>query len=248
MNVRRRRVAVSLLIAGSLALLAGCTPDPTLPSPPPSESSSPTATPTPTASPTGKPTDEPTAAGAERIVVGAEEIVVLSADGGALATFDYFQPTAEVVAGLTQYLGAPVDTWFEGHGHALPATFHDWGGLRLADTVPPGARPYDPEHWVRITSSDANGLIVGTVDGVVVGDHFAELEAAQPSDEVYRWTSPETNEASVSFRIDIVELPELPGTENVDDDWSPSFGVVVIGNESTGVITSLAAPSANFGA
>ena len=67
-------------------------------------------------------------------------------DGTELARFDYFQPTGEVIAGLSSYLGAPEDTCTRAAGRARPTTFHDWGGLRLADTVPAGSRPYDPEH------------------------------------------------------------------------------------------------------
>ena len=39
----------------------------------------------------------------------------------------------------------------------------------------------------------------------------------------------------------------MPGTDP-SDDWSPSFGVMVVGDETGGVVTRLTAPSANFGA
>lgn len=243
MNLRRRRIAASLLIAGSLALLTACVPEPVMPTPRPTASAA--------ASPTPAPTEEPVAAPAaaahvERIVIGAEWITVIADDDTELARFDYFQPTAEVVAGLSRYLGTPVDTWFEGRTEAPPATYHDWGGLRLTDTVPPGEAPYDPEHWVRLTSNDANGVAITAVGGVAVGDPFASLEASAVSDEVSRWTSPETNQTSVYFRFDLVELPPMPGTHHTDG-WSPSFGVTVDGDDATGVIQSLTAPGANWG-
>ncbi|MBT2497476.1 hypothetical protein J7E25_00020 [Agromyces sp. ISL-38] len=248
MNLRRRRIAASLLVAGSLALLTACVPEPVVPTPRPTASSTPaptaTATPAPTEEPVAAP---PAAAQVERIVIGAEWITVIADDDTELARFDYFQPTAEVLAGLTQYLGTPVDTWFEGRGDAPAATYYDWGGLRLADTVPAGRAPYDPEHWVRLTSDDANGVVVTAVGDVAVGDPFASLEASPESDEVYRWTSPETNQSSVSFRYDLVELPPMPGTEDAGD-WSPSFGVRVYGDDATGAVRSLSAPGANFGA
>lgn len=243
MNLRRRRIAASLLIAGSLALLTACVPEPVVPTPRPTASATPTATATP--APADEPAAAPPAAAqVERIVVGAEWITVIADDDTELARFDYFQPTAEVVAGLSQYLGTPVDTWFEGRTEASPATYHDWGGLRLVDTVHPGTAPYNPEHWVRLTSNDANGVVITAVDDIAVGDPFASLEAS--SDEVHRWTSPETNQTSVYLRFDLVELPPMPGTDHTDD-WSLSFGVSVDGDDATGLIRSLSAPGANFG-
>ena len=232
----------ALAAVALLTLLTGCVAQPTFPSPPPAtdDATEQTALPSPSPSPTA-----PAVASAERVVIDSEHITVLADDASELARFDYFQPTHEVVAGLSSYLGAPVDTWFEGHGEAPPATYHEWGGLRLVDTVPEGEAPFYPEHWVRVTSTDANGLFLSTADGVAVGDDVEVLIPA--ADDLYRWTTPETGAAMVSFRIDLIELPDLPGADP-NSSWSPSFGVVVVGDDAAGVVTFLSAPSANFGA
>jgi hypothetical protein len=171
---------------------------------------------------------------------------VVAGDGTVLAAFDYFQPTAEVVSGLSRYLGEPTDTWFEGRGHAPPAVMHDWGGLRLGDTVPAGRAPYDAEHWARVTSNDANGLSLIAQGGIAIGDATPEIEADAGTDEVHRWTDPSTGKNLVSFRVAIAELPPWPDASG--DDWTPSFGVMVVGDDDAGVVTSFVAPSANFGA
>jgi hypothetical protein len=242
------RSGATLLGAVALILLTGCVTTPTFPTSPPSSPAGTPTSPSPSPAATAPPSPSPAPVAApDRVVIDAEFIRVLADDGSELARFDYFQPTAEVIAGLDSYLGASEQTWFEGRGHAMPATYHDWGGLRLADTVPAGQRPYDPEHWVSVTSVDANGVTIMAPDDVVVGDAVGPLIEADGTDEVHRWTSPETAVASVSFRIDLVELPPMPGADP-SDDWSPSFGVMVVGDETAGVVTRLAAPSANFGA
>lgn len=237
------RLGASLLSAATALLLTGCLSQATVPSPPPPTTTAPVSG--PSASPTVSPDSVP-AATATRISIGAEYLTVLADDGSELERFDYFQPTGEVVAGLSRYLGPPVDTWFEGHNDAPAATYHDWGGLRLADTVPAGSAPYNPEHWVRITASDANGVAVVAEDGVSVGDATAPL-LESGGDDLDRWTSPETGDTMITFRIDVVELPPMSGDQTTSD-WSPSFAVLVMSDDGTGRITSMTAPSANFGA
>jgi hypothetical protein len=232
-----RRAAPAFLIAGSFLLVTGCTSTPTTPSP--------SAAP-PASTETAAPTHEPEAS-AELIVISTEAITVLAGDGTALDTFDYFQPTAEVTAGLTEYLGEPVDTPFPGANEAPPATYHEWGGLRLTDTVPAGQVPHYPEHWVYLTSSDANGVRVTAGDGIAVGDPVAPLEATAPAGEVKRWAATGTGVPMVSFRVDLVTLPPLADTTVQADGWQPSFGIMVVGDDTTGAITAVAAPSPNFG-
>ena len=85
---------------------------------------------------------------------------MLDADGATLASFDYFQPTTEVVAGLTEYLGAPVDRPNPGGIESPPGVDHEWGGLRLFDSDTPGTPPENPNHYgVMVLSYDDSGVI-----------------------------------------------------------------------------------------
>lgn len=230
----RRRTAFSAALAVAvIAALAGCFPGA------PSASPTPPATDggAPSASPTPEPTPEPAAAAT--ITISTEHITVADATGTTLASYDYFQPTTEVVSGLSGYLGAPTDTSFGGGGDSPPATYHDWGGLRLVDTVTAAQPPHFPEHWVRVTGTDANGVSVRAVDGTVVG---APLDAVVGDATDY--TNPSTGLTSRWIRLDLVELPaaEWGGTEPLN------FATAVSGSVDENRIDAIIAPSANFGA
>ncbi|MFD6054387.1 hypothetical protein [Agromyces sp. NPDC060279] len=228
----RRLLARTALAALILAAFAACAATPTPTQPP---TSSPSSKPTPSATPT--PSPEPPAAAPAAIVVSAEHFQVVDADGGVLASYDYFQPTAEVVAGLTGYLGEPVDTEFEGHNDAPRATYHDWGGLRLVDTATTASPPTIPEHWVRLTSTDANGLALRAFDGSTVGGSIANVEG-----EISDYTNPNDGIVYRTVRIGIVPIETTP------DGFEQNFAVSVHGEVAEDKILFIIAPSPNFGA
>ncbi|GAA2465196.1 hypothetical protein [Agromyces soli] len=225
------RTARTALAALVLSVFAACAATPTPTQPP---TSSPSSKPTPSATPSATPSPEPAAAA---VVVSAEHFQVVDADGGVLASYDYFQPTAEVVAGLTGYLGEPVDTEFEGHNDAPRATYHDWGGLRLVDTAMPASPPTISEHWVRITSTDANGLALRAFDGSTVGGSIANVEG-----EISDYTNPNDGIAYRTVRIGIVPIETTP------DGFEQNFAVAVHGEVAEDRILFIIAPSPNFGA
>jgi hypothetical protein len=235
--MRSRRLA-NLLGLGvvTLAVLTACTMTP----PPPPMTSAPTPAPTPTPTPTSTPEPE---AVAERIAISTETITVFDEHGTALAKFDYFQPTEEVVDGLSAYLGEPVDTPFEGRNDMPSAIYHDWGGLRLVDSTPPASPPYHPEHWLMVTGADANGLdVVGPGDARV----GSPLDSSGASD-ISEYANPEIDRVYQSFRRDLVELPPFPWNDPAVDAV-PSLGVRIGGYLDTGLVERIIAPSGNFGA
>ena len=203
---------------------------------------SPSLTPSPITSTTApSPSPEPAVAVAERIVVSTKTITVVADDETVLAEFGYFQPTIEVVDGLSTYLGDPVDTPFAAHNDSPSATYHDWGGLRLVDTDPPGTAPYDSEHWVRVTGADANGLQVVGPGGVHVG---SALDAASGSDGS-EYTNPDTGRTFMSYRLDVVVV-EVPWADSLVPEHN--LAVNIGGYLDTGSVEHIIAPSPNFGA
>ena len=203
-------------------------------------------TPSPTTEATPTPTPTPTPPVAASVAVSAEAIAVLDATGAAIVSFDYFQPTAEVVAGLTQFLGAPVDSPNPGSIESPPGVDHVWGDLRLYDTDPPGAAPEDPNHFVFVEGPSAGPLPVatapgiGSATGVRVGDPVSsmiigvELSASS--------TDPGTGVTTEVHRIGIVPLPPRP-----DSAIERNLGVMVVSHSDTGLVDRLVAPSANYG-
>jgi hypothetical protein len=123
-----RRALFALVTLAATMTLSACIPGATAGTSPtaPPISSAPSSEPTPTR--------EPVAAS---VTVSAEAIAVLDETGATLASYDYFTPTAEVVAGLTAHLGAPVDSAYPGGLEMPPGTVHEWGGLSIVDTGAP---------------------------------------------------------------------------------------------------------------
>ena len=206
----------------------------------------PAASPTPSPTAAATPTPTPTPPVAATVAISAEAIAVLDAAGATIVSFDYFQPTAEVVAGLTQFLGAPVDTPNPGAIESPPGVDHVWGDLRLFDTDPPGAAPEDPNHFVFVEGTSAGSLQVatapgiGSATGVRVGDPVTsmiigvELSASS--------TDPATGVTTEVHRIGIVSLPPRP-----DSAIEHNLGVMVVSHSDTGLIDRLVAPSPNYG-
>jgi hypothetical protein len=221
--VTRRLLARTALAALVLSAFAACAtaPAPTQP---------------PTSSPSATPTRSPEPSTASAIVISTEHLQVVDDDGAVLASYDYFQPTAEVVDGLTEYLGPPVDTAVDAGLETPAATYHDWGGLRLVDTEPPASPPTIPEHWVRVTSTDANGVALRAFDGSTVGGSISNVEG-EHSD----YTNPNDGIAYRTVRTGIVPIETTP------EGYEQNFAVAVHGEVAADAILFIIAPSANFG-
>jgi hypothetical protein len=233
---KRNALAVIVALAATVALSACIGGAGPTASTPPATGSAPTSAP-----PT---TDTPTAAS---VVITAETISVLAADGTALESFDYFQPTDEVVAGLTSYLGAPVDTPNPGSMESSPGVDHQWGGLRLSDTDFPGTPPEIPNHLVFVTSPMAGPLPIGTAAGVgaVAGLHVGDpgSDVTLGAEAAGEYTDPTTGRTTVLARVGLFELPPHPAAPTEPRN----FAVLVQSYTDTGLIERLIAPSANFG-
>ncbi|MGW9631631.1 hypothetical protein ACWGST_13090 [Agromyces sp. NPDC055520] len=237
--MKRNALAIAIALA-ALTALSACVPGGA-----PSSSPSPSA-----ASPApSTPPPTPEAPVAASIAFSAEVITVLGADGTALASFDYFQPTAEVVAGLRTYLGAPVDTPNAGGIETPSGIDHVWGDLRLFDTEtdPPGGAPENPNHYVFVSGPSAGALPIATVagvgaaTGVRVGDPATALTIGVETSPPY--TDPTSGRTSVISRIGIVALPPRPEAPTEPRN----LAVMVVSFTDTGLIERLVAPSANFG-
>ena len=110
-----RRALLALAAVAATMTLSACVPGASAgASPAPSASA--TSVPEPT------PTPEPVAAA---VTVSAQAIAVLDEHGATLASYDYFTPTADVVGGLTAYLGAPVTGPYPGGLEMPPGTVHE---------------------------------------------------------------------------------------------------------------------------
>lgn len=225
-------VVLALVVATALSACIGGS-GPTASTPPATSAAPTSAPPTPEA---------PVAAS---VAITAETISVLAADGTVLESFDYFQPTNEVVAGLTSYLGEPVDSPNAGGIESPPGVDHVWGGLRLHDTDTPGSVPYQPNHYVFLEGPTAGPLPVGTAaglgsaTGVRVGDPPSVLTVGAEISPPY--TDPSSGRTTVTGRIGIVPLPPQPDTADL------SFAVLVLSFTDTDEIERLIAPSPNFG-
>lgn len=236
--MRKRNALAIVVLLAAAAALTGCGITGPLIAPAPSATGSETPAPTPTPTP-----EVPVAAS---VGISAEMIAVLDASGAPIVSFDYFQPTGEVVAGLTEHLGAPVDTQNAGGSETPPGIDHVWGDLRLFDTDPPGAAPENPNHFVFVNGPSAGAVPIataagiGSATGVRVGDPSTSLA---PGTELGSTsTDPASGRTTDAYRIGIVALPpraDAPGDRNL--------AVVVLVHSDTGLIEHLIAPSANFG-
>jgi predicted small lipoprotein YifL len=236
----RKRNALSIVVMlATSAALAGCGISGPLIAPGPSGTGSATDSPVPTP-------DMPDGPVAASVAISAETIAVLDADGVTLVSFDYFQPTAEVVTGLSEYLGAPVDTANPGAIESPPGVDHVWGDLRLFDTEPPGNAPEDANHFVFVEGPSAGALPVrtaagvGSAAGVRVGDPVSSMTIGVEFSSTS--TDPETGVATNVHRIGIVPLPPHP-----DSVMEHNLGVMVMSHSDTQLIERLIAPNSNYG-
>ena len=230
--MKRSTLAIALVL-GTVIGTAGCASG--TPSSPPTTPAAESPSPTPEETTTPTPTEQPEAE-AERIVVSAETIVVLASDGTELASYDYFQDTAELVDGLTEVFGRePVDTPFGGDTHSPAGTQWSWDGFAILDDDREPTPPHTPNHLVDITATEVDGIALETADGFGVGTSADDVLAA-PDAEPY----PETG----IIQVDAVPL-------DFDDPICPEGGctlsVRLVTDEPGDVIERMLAPAPNFG-
>jgi len=236
------RYLLVLVAAASITVLAGCFPSSAPVDPPgtgtPSPSPSP-STPAPSApGPTGAvPTDD---ARVTEIYITAEVIEFHDRDGAVVSTFDYFQPTEEVLYALTEVFGtAPVsEPYKHNHGSGIG---HTWDGFHLTDPSYASA-PYAPSHFVGVTAESVHGVHVRTIDGIAIGDSAPEVEAAHPH-ESERFTYPNGVELLQIF-VGTVRLPDQEAAAGVEHN----FTVGIYMDNPDGVVINIGAPTPNFGA
>jgi predicted small secreted protein len=232
---KRNALAIVVLLTAATAL-SGCVPG-AGPAVSPSSSATGSAAPTPT----------PEVPLAASVAISAEAIAVLDSAGAPIASFDYFQPTAEVVAGLSEHLGAPVDNANPGSIETPTGINHVWDDLVLFDTDTPGAAPENPNHYVFVEGTSAGSVPVatsagvGSAAGVRVGDSTTSLTVGV--ELASSGTDPSTGRTMEVYRIGIVPLPPHPAVPTEPRN----LGVMVVTHTDTGLVERLVAPSANFG-
>ena len=191
-----------------------------------STSASPEATP---------PSAEPVA---ERITVTAEGLSVLDADGGDLARFDFYDPSAEVVDALTVHLGEPsIDTSL-GDGTSGPAEY-EWEGFRLVDLAGPGDETAAATDYMVVAESSAVGDVrIETTEGAAVGSSIDEVVVGD-GESVTELEDPDTGAAVNIVRVGLTDLPPVAGQDGLN------VGVQITAHD--GIVIALAAPVGNFG-
>lgn len=229
----RGAALTALALVASVLLLTGCAG----PADPVRGTANPTATPS---APT--PSERPPApAAVTNIFVSATSIELRDASGKTLSKFDYFQSASEVVTGLSQALGsAPIVENFKGRNDTPPTTRYQWDGFVLNDPTTGGTPPFSSNTWVRVSEA-VNGVHIGTVDGIAIGDSAAELEARYP-DTSFRLPSGDQSELNIG--VGFVPLP--PSDDNAGS--ARTFSVQLLAPDPLGPITQLTTPSPNWGA
>ena len=231
MGKSKRPTCVIAALGIAVLVLAGCSPF-AEPSGQSSQANSPTAQP-----PTG--TESPAPATAASIVFSVASIQIVDNSGAVLSEHDYFEPTADVVAVLTDAFGTePTASHYDGHADNPPGTSYDWGGFAVQDGEWTTEAPYYSEFYVLLTAETVGGLTLSTSDGVSVGDSFSDVAAAHP-DDVQSY-------ADGPLQLEWTELPKFP--EGYGIEIVPALSVLVIDSEHNDVVSRIIAPAMNWGA
>ncbi|MFC0680911.1 hypothetical protein ACFFGH_24035 [Lysobacter korlensis] len=176
---------------------------------------------------------------ARLVTVTAESIAVTADDGIGIATFDYFQPTDDLVVGLTEIFGfEPMKQRFGNQ------TSWDWGGFFLLDNDGPGDPPLYTNHFVQVTVPAVGEAEIETVDGIQVGDEAATIERRYP-DQAHRVTAGDQPER-LDVYVGAVPLPAT-GDDPPGANGRYEFSVALIAWDPDGTISEYRAPSPNFG-
>lgn len=213
----------------------------------PVASSAPSATAKQT--PTPEPTETRAAAVADRVHVTAEALSVLDADGVQLVFYDYRQRTADVVAGLSAYLGDPEVERIPSSTHSGEGSRYVWDSLSISSEdrwaeLTEAELPTSLSRWsVRATGPSARGATVDTIDGVRVGDSTEDVLSAHPD------SSERLDMSSVTPRTDIYLGAVLPPIPEDDPEYRPEYRwrVWLFDEDPTDVVQDLRAPSPNYG-
>ena len=223
----RGRLASAILSAGAaLVLLAGCTASAPAPTPVPTRTAA-ESTPTPTSTPS---------AAVTLVTLTADAMTLTDASGVVRGSFDYFQPTDEVVAGLTATFGFSPSVEHVQPYEGLPYTAIEWEGFVLRDSEQESDGVYYPNNRVSVTTPVVRGVAIETVDGVSVGDDPASLEAAYPDSVFYG-----TNSGNDTYVIGFGEIP-LPDFDFGDGRTQPSSFLVSVSGVVGGPIDAIFAP------
>jgi hypothetical protein len=190
----RFTIPIALVVAMTTPLVACASPSPA-PSP-----STTAAVETPSPSPTAEPK-------AALITFTAETVVITTDNGETLATFNYFQPTAEIVPALTEVFGfeptvertVPYEGW--------PSTWIEWEGFRIQDTEQESDGVYYVDYRISAETAAVRGIAIQTVDGISVGDDPLPIQAAN-QEWTQHFTPPNIGHEIFSIAIGRVPLPE----------------------------------------
>ena len=228
----------------AVGLLASCTE----PSGGPTTSAPPAATPQVTDSPTPETTEvaatpTPPPVAPSTILIGAEALDIVAADGSSLLSVQYNGDGDAALRAIVSVLGEPLSTERTEKSPHYPAVDASiWDGFAVVvnryDELeqPPTMNNYVTEFYVVADgASTAAGVLIATLDGTQVGDNFADIASGKSADEVFD---------DLTFGQDSVtiDLPEsFPGIVP-DGDVPMSWGVVGVTEPDSSTIDRIFAP------
>jgi hypothetical protein len=215
------------------------------------ESSSPAPTPsssTSTVEPAPPETETPAAAA--KLVIAADSLTMLDTASNVMFSVDYRTLTGDVVALLTEQLGAPEETALAGGNHNGEGKKYSWDGFSLTAedrwaTLPDAEMPtWEPRWWVTATAPAARGVVVEAVDGIKVGDDTQQVIDRYPDDSEHM--VPGSGLPRVDIFIGAVAIPirEEEFAGGPDELWR----VWLFDEDPQDVIQEIRAPSPNYGA
>ncbi|MCU1406069.1 MAG: hypothetical protein JWQ43_2372 [Glaciihabitans sp.] len=208
----------------------------------PAASASPTPTATEVASSMETPAPAPAPAPAT-ILIGAEALDIVAADGTSLLSVRYKGDGDAAVLAITDVLGDPVRTERAEktpHYPAVDATI--WDGFTVVVNryneleQPPEESNYVTNFYVIAeAATTAGGVAIATLDGTRVGDSFADVAADKSDNEVF-------DDTSFNQHYVTIDLPDsFPGIVP-DGDIPMSWGVVGISSPESTEINRIFAP------
>jgi len=219
-------IAVSLLV-----LLTACDPGTAESTPPvPAE---PSATASVDAVVDEDETPQPTT-----VLLRTQYFAILDEDDAVIEQFDYFDSPTGAIAALSEAFGGePATSHYEGHLEQAPGTFYSWDGFTLLDYDGP-AVAYGEDFEVSTTAAVVRGLAVETVGLVTVGTTAAQVAAAGGLEVIW------DGSPLLWYEVDAV-----PGTDPEWAEWAGGSRISVTAAIASagGPVTSLTAPSANYG-
>lgn len=229
-----KKPVLALVCASALALaLAAC--------------SSPAPAPTPTAAtsssaPSSNPeaTSEPVAEAAS-VVISVEGIALRAANDELLAEFDYFDGDASAaVVALTEAFGSePSVTQAQAKNQVDTFETSSWPGFTVISFSASPSFPLAPGFRVLASAAELGGVAITTSDGFRVGTPNTDVEARA----FQTWVNEGGDPQSSSF---LLEQRVVDGVDFAE--YEPAaLSVSITGSYPQGAVTSILAPSANWG-